>query len=142
MVILFVPARRSSGITYDANTGTLWITKEHPQHELEAAFQFVKWMSEPPQQVRWHKGTGYFPIHKGAESLLKDEGWFEKFPNFETAFQQLRDSKPGTPTQGALMGIFPKFRDLVQTAFEEEPDDPRGNPRGRRRSRSPRSCAP
>ena len=99
--------------------GTLWITKEHPQHELEAAFQFVKWMSEPAQQVRWHKGTGYFPIHKGAESLLKDEGWFEKFPNFATAFQQLRDSKPGTPTQGALMGIFPKFRDLVQTAFEE-----------------------
>lgn len=99
--------------------GTLWITKDHPGKELEAAFQFVKWMSEPPQQVRWHKGTGYFPIHKGARKLLEQEGWFRKYPNFATAFQQLKDSKPGTPTQGALMGIFPEFRSLVETAFEE-----------------------
>lgn len=99
--------------------GTLWITKDHPANELEAAFQFVKWMSEAPQQVRWHKGTGYFPIHKGARKLLEREGWFKKYPNFATAFQQLDDSKPGTATQGALMGIFPEFRNLVQSAFEE-----------------------
>ncbi|MEE8436584.1 MAG: ABC transporter substrate-binding protein, partial [bacterium] len=47
------------------------------------------------------------------------EGWFKKYPNFATAFQQLADSKPGTATQGALMGIFPEFRNLVQSAFEE-----------------------
>ena len=47
--------------------GTLWLTKDHPKAELQAAWEFLKWISMPEQQVTWHKGTGYFPIRKSAD---------------------------------------------------------------------------
>jgi len=99
--------------------GTLWMTADHPQEELDAAWTFLKWMSEPEQQVTWHKGTGYFAIRKSAIELLEKEGWFKEFPNFQIAFDQLLETKPSTATQGALMGTFPAFRDAVQTAFQK-----------------------
>jgi sn-glycerol 3-phosphate transport system substrate-binding protein len=99
--------------------GTLWMTKDHPQEELDAAWTFLKWMSEPEQQVTWHKGTGYFAIRKGAIDLLEKEGWFKEYPNYKVAFDQLLQTKPSTATQGALMGIFPVFREAVQTAFQK-----------------------
>lgn len=99
--------------------GTLWMTAGHPQEELDAAWTFLKWMSEPEQQVTWHKGTGYFAIRKSAIDLLEKEGWFKDFPNYRIAFDQLLQTKPSTATQGALMGIFPSFRTAVQTAFQK-----------------------
>lgn len=99
--------------------GTLWMTAGHPQEELDAAWTFLKWMSEPAQQVTWHKGTGYFAIRKSAIDLLEKEGWFETYPNYKVAFDQLLETKASTATQGALMGIFPSFRTAVQTAVQK-----------------------
>jgi sn-glycerol 3-phosphate transport system substrate-binding protein len=99
--------------------GTLWMTQGHPQEELDAAWTFLKWMSEPEQQVTWHKGTGYFAIRKSAIELLEKEGWFKEYPNYKIAFDQLLQTKASTATQGALMGIFPSFRTAVQTAVQK-----------------------
>jgi sn-glycerol 3-phosphate transport system substrate-binding protein len=99
--------------------GTLWLTKDHPQEELKAAWEFLKWMSMPRQQVTWHKGTGYFPIRKGAMELLEKEGWFKKFPNYKVAFDQLLESKTSMATSGALIGVFPQLRDAVQSGIEK-----------------------
>jgi sn-glycerol 3-phosphate transport system substrate-binding protein len=99
--------------------GTLWMTAGHPQAELDATWTFLKWMSEPEQQVTWHKGTGYFAIRKSAIDLLEKEGWFETYPNYKVAFDQLLETKASTATQGALMGIFPSFRTAVQTAVQK-----------------------
>ena len=99
--------------------GTLWMTKGHPKNELQAAWEFLKWMSMPRQQVTWHKGTGYFPIRKGAMKLLEKEGWYKKFPNYKVAFDQLLQTKTSLATQGALIGVFPQLRDAVQSAIEK-----------------------
>jgi len=99
--------------------GTLWLTKDHPKEELEAAWEFLKWMSQPKQQVTWHKGTGYFPIRKAAMKMLEEEGWFKKFPNYKVAFDQLLQTKTSMATRGALIGVFPQLRDAVQSAIEK-----------------------
>jgi len=99
--------------------GTLWMTKGHPKEEIQAAWEFLKWMSMPKQQVTWHKGTGYFPIRKSAMKLLEDEGWYTKFPNYKVAFDQLLQTKTSLATQGALIGVFPQLRDAVQSAIEK-----------------------
>ena len=99
--------------------GTLWMTAGHPQEELDAAWTFLKWMSEPAQQVTWHKGTGYFAIRKEAIEMLDKEGWFKEYPNYKIAFDQLLQTKASTATQGALMGIFPSFRNAIQTAVQK-----------------------
>ncbi len=99
--------------------GTLWLTKDHPREELEAAWEFLKWMSTPKPQVTWHKGTGYFPIRKGAMKLLEEEGWYKSFPNYKVAFDQLLQTKTSLATQGALIGVFPQLREAVQSGIEK-----------------------
>ena len=99
--------------------GTLWLTKGHPQKEIQAAWEFLKWISQPEQQVTWHKGTGYFPIRKSAMKLLEQEGWFQKFPNYRVAFDQLLQTKTSLATRGALIGVFPQLREAVQSAIEK-----------------------
>lgn len=99
--------------------GTLWMTQGHSEEVLDAAWTFLKWMSQPEQQVTWHKGTGYFAIRKSAIDLLAQEGWFEEYPNYKIAFDQLLQTKASTATQGALMGTFPAFRNAAQTAFQK-----------------------
>ncbi len=99
--------------------GTLWLTKDHPRNEIEAAWEFLKWISMPKQQVTWHKGTGYFPIRKSAMKMLEEEGWYKQFPNYKVAFDQLLQSKTSLATRGALIGVFPQLRDAVQSAVEK-----------------------
>ncbi|MGQ4810572.1 sn-glycerol-3-phosphate-binding periplasmic protein UgpB [Candidatus Entotheonellaceae bacterium PAL068K] len=99
--------------------GTLWLTKDHPPEELQAAWEFLKWISMPAQQVTWHQGTGYFPIRKQAMQLLQEQGWFNDFPNYRVAFDQLLQTRTSRATQGALIGIFPQLRQAIQTAIEK-----------------------
>jgi len=51
--------------------------------------------------------------------LLEQEGWFQKFPNYKVAFDQLLQTKTSLATQGALIGVFPQLRDAVQSAIEK-----------------------
>ena len=63
--------------------------------------------------------TGYFPITKKAydETIIKDN--LAKYPQFQTAIDQLHKTKANTATQGAVMGVFPEARQIVETAIEE-----------------------
>jgi len=99
--------------------GTLWISNGHPDDELLAALKLVKYISSDGPQVAWHKGTGYFPVRKTAMDQLEAEGWFEENPNFRTAFDQLLESPYTLNTAGALMGVFPESRSLVETAIQK-----------------------
>jgi multiple sugar transport system substrate-binding protein len=47
------------------------VPKTTPEKQL-AAWLFIKWFSEPEQQARWAVISGYFPVRKAAEPLLKD----------------------------------------------------------------------
>ncbi len=98
--------------------GALWVTGDHPDEELQAAAEFVVWMTQVAQTIRWHQGTGYFPIRKTALKALEMEGWFERFPNYRTAFDQLVETKLITATQGALMGTFVEARSTILDAVE------------------------
>ncbi|MNI65687.1 glycerol-3-phosphate transporter periplasmic binding protein [compost metagenome] len=42
-----------------------------------------------------------------------------KYPQFQTAIDQLHASKPSQATQGAVMGVFPEARQIVESAIEE-----------------------
>ncbi|HAF71063.1 MAG: Extracellular solute-binding protein family 1 [Acetothermia bacterium 64_32] len=98
--------------------GALWVTGGHPDSELRAAAEFVVWMTQVAQTIRWHQGTGYFPIRKTARTALEMEGWFDRYPNYRTALDQLQETQPITATQGALMGNFLEARTFIEDAIE------------------------
>ena len=100
---------------------SLWVLKgkgRTPQ-ELDAIAKFFKYIVQPEQSAKWHEDTGYFPATHAAEKLLRDQGWFKKHPNFETAFKQIQVG-PDTPaTRGVLLGNFVQIRDITATALEK-----------------------
>ncbi|RMG91667.1 MAG: extracellular solute-binding protein, partial [Chloroflexi bacterium] len=97
---------------------SIWLTANHPQEELDAAKEFVIWFTNTENAIRWHKGTGYFPIRKSAVTVLEGQHWFETNPAYTAAFDQLLETKPSRATQGAVMGPFPEIRTIIEQAIE------------------------
>ncbi len=97
---------------------SLWIIGNHPQKEIQAAWEFVKFMASPKMQIKWHKGTGYFPIRKDAVEILMNQGYYAKNPNHLTALLQLLLSEQTYNTRGAIIGAFPQIRDIIETAIQ------------------------
>ncbi|ELZ82456.1 carbohydrate ABC transporter substrate-binding protein, CUT1 family [Haloferax elongans ATCC BAA-1513] len=96
---------------------SLWVPSGLSDAQQEAAAEFLLWLTQPEQQVRWHKGTGYFPIHSGAVDTLENDGWFDENPNYVTAFEQLQETKDSPATRGAVMGPFLKTRTIIEEGY-------------------------
>ncbi|QHW35276.1 ABC transporter substrate-binding protein [Paenibacillus rhizovicinus] len=95
-----------------------WIMNNKPVEEQKAAWEFIKYLAQPDVQAKWHINTGYFPITKKAydEQIVKDN--MAAYPQFKTAVDQLHATKLSTATQGAVMGVFPEARQVVESAIE------------------------
>lgn len=98
---------------------SLWIMNNRSQEEQQGAWEFIKFLAQPQTQAFWHINTGYFPITQKAydEQIVKDN--LTKYPQFQTAVNQLHQTKASLATQGAVMGVFPEARQLTETAIEE-----------------------
>lgn len=92
--------------------GSLWVPKENSDAKKKEIGNFLAWLTNPKQQAFWHKNSGYFPVSQSSIDRLKKQNWFEKHPDFKTAFDQLKDTKTTPATAGALMGVFPKARSV------------------------------
>ncbi len=95
-----------------------WILKDRPPSEQQAAWEFAKFITAPPQQAAWYSGTGYFPIRKDAYREPVAQETLAKNPQFLTAISELRSSPINRATQGALLGVFPEARQKVEEAIE------------------------
>jgi len=69
--------------------------------------------------VRWHKGTGYFPVLNTSVKVLEWQNWFDRNPAYRAAFDQLLQSKANRATQGALIGPFPEIRTIIENMIQE-----------------------
>jgi sn-glycerol 3-phosphate transport system substrate-binding protein len=97
----------------------LWITKDRPQEEQEAAWKFIKWLMEPEQQAEWFAGSGYLPVRNSAYDLPAAQQIMAKYPGFRVA-RDIFLASPVTPaTLGPLLGPFQDVRLTVIGALEE-----------------------
>ncbi|MEV4555762.1 ABC transporter substrate-binding protein [Kitasatospora sp. NPDC049285] len=99
---------------------SLWISGPgHSTAQQRAAWEFEKFATAPSQQAAWHTGTGYFPVNTKALDVAADKEWVGKFPQFQTAIDQLKATKPTPATAGCLLGVMPQARKGVETAIEQ-----------------------
>lgn len=114
----FLPRPKNAGGGVIIGGASVWITNLRSEKEQWAAWEFVKWWASPKAQGKWHTLTGYFPTTKAAydEQIVKD--WHATRPQFKTAIDQLRTSKINPATQGAVIGVFPQARQVVESAME------------------------
>ncbi|MEZ3163660.1 extracellular solute-binding protein [Halorubrum sp. RMP-47] len=96
--------------------GSLWVADGASPQEQRAAAAFLGWLAAPERQARWHRETGYFPVHEGAVERLDREGWFDENPGYRTAIAQLLDAEHSTATTGARIGPFDTVRTLAAQA--------------------------
>jgi len=98
---------------------SVWILNGRPEEEQQCAWEFVKFLSAPPQQAYWHTMSGYYPIRKAAYEEPLDKEWRAKYPQFQTAIDQLHIAPNNRFTQGGLIGVFPAARQTIEGAIEE-----------------------
>lgn len=96
--------------------GSLWALNNEDAAKQAAVWEFVKFLVSPESQAYWNSQTGYFPVTTAAheEPVFKEN--IAKFPQFQTAIDQLHDSSP--KSAGALLSVFPEARQIVETEIE------------------------
>ncbi|MDP2949357.1 MAG: ABC transporter substrate-binding protein [Chloroflexota bacterium] len=98
--------------------GVLWILKDRPQAEQEAAWKYIKYLVDPQQQADWYAGSGYFPIRRSAYDLPAAKEAEAKYPHLKVAPQQFLETPPDA-MQGPLVGPFVAVRELIRRAIEQ-----------------------
>lgn len=95
---------------------SLWALDNNDPKKLHATWEFVKFLISPESQAFWNAETGYFPVNVDAhdEDVFKEN--IEKYPQFETAIDQLHDSAP--QYAGALLSVFSEARAIVESEIE------------------------
>ena len=108
----------------------LWLIDSGDAATNQAAWEFMKFMAAPEQQITWHEGSGYFPV---LIALQDDPGlqefWAEN-PNFGTAIEQLfttpttlADGSPNYAVLGGRAGPFPAIRQIIVQTYSRVLDD-------------------
>ena len=95
---------------------SLWALDNNDPKKLRATWEFVKFLISPESQAFWNAETGYFPVNVDAhdEDVFKEN--IEKYPQFETAIDQLHDSAP--QYAGALLSVVSEARAIVESEIE------------------------
>ncbi|OHR71617.1 glycerol-3-phosphate ABC transporter substrate-binding protein [Bacillus sp. HMSC76G11] len=97
---------------------SLWMSKDISEEKQKGAWEFMKYLSTPEVQAKWHVETGYFAINPEAyEQDIVKEQW-EKYPQLKVTVDQLHDTKASAATQGALISVFPESRQKIVSGME------------------------
>jgi sn-glycerol 3-phosphate transport system substrate-binding protein len=131
------PYRKATSIIGGA---TLWVMKGQPAAEYKGVAQFLKFISDPSQQMWWHVNTGYLATSNTAVKNLEQGYHFVRNPRQYTAFAQLtglpavlpaalrepgkkmdspKPERVATPnSQGIRLGNFVQIRDVIESELE------------------------
>ena len=76
---------------YAINIGgtSLWVIKGHPQGAYLVVADFLKYLSSPEIQAKWHQDTGYLPLTTEAYTLTLKSGFYNKNPAARIAIEQI-----------------------------------------------------
>lgn len=96
--------------------GSLWALNNGDAVKQQATWEFIKFLVSAESQAYWNAQTGYFPVTVAAHDEPVFQENIVKYPQFETAINQLHDSSPASA--GALLSIFPEARQVVETEIE------------------------
>ncbi|MDC7233174.1 MAG: ABC transporter substrate-binding protein [Spirochaetales bacterium] len=98
---------------------SVWLTKGHPMDEMEAARDFILFLTNTDNMIDWHKMTGYYPVRNSSVDKLENDGWFAEAPTRTIAFTQLLETVPNQATAGGVMGTFGDTRTIVEEAIQK-----------------------
>ena len=72
----------------------LSILAKTPAEKQPGAMQYIVYASNPESTAFWSQNTGYMPVRKSALELPEMLAYFDEFPQFKTAVDQLPLTQP------------------------------------------------
>ncbi len=88
----FLPKNRQYGTPVGG--GNLFISKDIPPENQDAAWEFIKFMTSPEIAARWSIESGYVCVNKLGLELPFMKEYLEKYPDAATAMNQLVYARP------------------------------------------------
>lgn len=70
------------------------ILSSSPAENHAAAMKYIAFASNPENTTFWSQKSGYMPVRKSALGSAEMQAYFEEFPQFKTATEQLALTKP------------------------------------------------
>lgn len=99
--------------------GSLWIPKSSSPAKQAAAWQLVKYLTDPPQVAALSVGSqgGYIPTRKTALDDAALEALWAERPFLRVPYDQLAAGPDNATTAGPVIGDYQGVRDAVREAF-------------------------
>jgi sn-glycerol 3-phosphate transport system substrate-binding protein len=95
----FLPKAKQYGVpTGGAN---LVMFAKHSKSQKEAAWQFMKWLTDKEQTIVFSQKSGYMPNRLSAVNSPGMQDYFKEHPQFKTAIDQLKYTKIKRPMHPA-----------------------------------------
>lgn len=110
----------TNGMT--AGGASVWLSADQPEDELQAAVDFIFFLTNTDNDIVWHQGSGYMPARTSSIERLTEDGWFDENPFFRIAIDQLADSEQNAATSGAIIGPAAEVRGFLIQAFQSVVD--------------------
>lgn len=88
--------------------------------EIAATWDFLKWVNETPQQVKWTVQGSYLPVFESAEEDPELQAYFNDTRAggwLATALESLKQVDPDFP--GPVIGPYKEFRTALRGALED-----------------------
>ena len=98
---------------------SLWITNAGAKEQQEGAWDFIKFAARPDTQAFWASNTGYFPVVGKAYDQPEMKDALKKYPQFQTAVDQLRAHPTLPNNQFNVSGVFVSMRSDVVKAMDD-----------------------
>jgi ABC-type glycerol-3-phosphate transport system substrate-binding protein len=103
-----------------SGAGLVVFEKDNPERQ-RAAWEFVGWLGNKKNTIKWHVSTGYLPLRKSALDSLELKVFHRKNPNFRVAVEQLSTAYP-IPSTRNLEKLNKIIRDMVEAIMLYQAD--------------------
>lgn len=112
--VSFLPANNQYGSP--TGGGNIYLFKDIPEENREAAIKFIEYLTEPEQVAKWSIETGYVATRESAYETDELSEYVEEFPSALVARDQLEhaDSELATYQNGEVQKI---FNDAIQSVL-------------------------
>ena len=105
--------------------GSLWLMDSGDNKRVDAAWEFIKFVTGVQQQAQYSIDTGYLPVRRSSISLPFYQDYLKnKNPELIVAINALQGSKPSCA--GSVMGVFPQARVFIENEVEAMMNNPTG----------------
>lgn len=109
----FLPGNKRMGAC--TGGGNLYITSGIPEDHVDAAWKFIKYVTNTENVSKWALDTGYVPTRSSCFEQEQIVSYYEEFPQAKVAFEQISVAKPELTTYNAA-AMWRVLNDHIQAA--------------------------